>query len=100
MISDHGAVPMLSKLAYTKNDLLRRHLADAIAQCCNWGNNRSAFGQYGAVPPLVKYLKSEDPTVHRSTAKALHQLSKDGIFIPISSFIFTRESTHILYPCY
>ena len=27
--------------------------------------------------PLVKYLKSQDAAVHRSTARALHQLSKD-----------------------
>ena len=36
-----------------------------------------AFGQEGAVAPLVKYLKSSDAAVHRSTARALHQLSKD-----------------------
>ena len=27
--------------------------------------------------PLVRYLKAKDPEVHRSTAKALFQLSKD-----------------------
>ncbi len=27
--------------------------------------------------PLVKYLKSGDQVVHRSTARALYQLSKD-----------------------
>ena len=27
--------------------------------------------------PLVRYLKSRDPVVHRSTARALYQLSKD-----------------------
>ena len=78
VISDHGAVFMLSKLTHIKNDLLRKHLAEAIAQCCNWGNNRVAFGNGGAVAPLVRYLKSGDLDVHRSTAKALHQLSKDS----------------------
>jgi hypothetical protein len=70
---------MLAKLANTKNDKLRRHLAEAIARCCHWGNNRVAFGSANAVAPLVKYLKSNDPEVHKSTAFALHQLSKDGI---------------------
>ncbi len=52
-------------------------MAEAIAECCKWGNNRQAFGENQAVAPLVKYLKSSDPNVHRSTAKALHQLSKN-----------------------
>ena len=42
-----------------------------------WRNNRVAFGQAEAVAPLVKYLQSPDPEVHRATACALHQLSKD-----------------------
>lgn len=42
-----------------------------------WGNNRVAFGAAGAVAPLVHYLKSPSTDVHRSTAKALFQLSKD-----------------------
>ena len=62
---------------YQTDDKLRRHLADAIARCCMWGNNRVAFGQNGAVAPLVKYLKSPDQNVHRATAKALYQLSRD-----------------------
>lgn len=59
------------------DDKLRRHLAEAIARCCNWGNNRTAFGREGAVAPLVKYLRSQDENVHRSTARALYQLSKN-----------------------
>ncbi|CAG5117257.1 unnamed protein product, partial [Candidula unifasciata] len=58
-------------------DKLRRHLAEAIARCCNWGNNRIAFGKERAVAPLVRYLKSKDENVHRSTARALFQLSKN-----------------------
>ena len=42
-----------------------------------WRNNRVAFGQAKAVAPLVSYLQSPDPEVHRATACALHQLSKD-----------------------
>ncbi|KAI8822493.1 armadillo-type protein [Fimicolochytrium jonesii] len=77
VITDHGVVPMLGKLTNTRNDRLRRHLAEAIARCCHWGNNRVAFGTASAVAPLVKYLRSPDEEVHRSTARALHQLSMD-----------------------
>ena len=42
-----------------------------------WRNNRVAFGEASAVAPLVTYLQSSDLAVHRSTACALHQLSKD-----------------------
>lgn len=59
------------------DDKLRRHLAEAIARCCNWGNNRKAFGREKSVAPLVKYLNSSDENVHRSTARALFQLSKN-----------------------
>ncbi|XP_060638451.2 outer dynein arm-docking complex subunit 2 [Anolis sagrei] len=77
VITDHGVVPLLSKLANTNNDKLRRHLADAISRCCMWGSNRVAFGNTKAVAPLVRYLKSSDPAVHRATAQALYQLSED-----------------------
>ena len=77
MITDHGVVPMLAKLTNTRSDKLRQHLAEAIARCCRWGNNRVAFGTAGAVAPLVKYLRSVDEEVHRATARALHQLSMD-----------------------
>ena len=68
-----GLLPILLQT----DDKLRRHLAEAVARCCNWGNNRVAFGEAGAVAPLVKYLRSSDVVVHRSTARALYQLSKD-----------------------
>ncbi|NXV12093.1 ARMC4 protein, partial [Cepphus grylle] len=77
VITDHGVVPLLSKLANTNNDKLRRHLAEAISNCCMWGSNRIAFGETKAVAPLVRYLKSKDPSVHRATAQALYQLSED-----------------------
>ncbi|XP_062984526.1 outer dynein arm-docking complex subunit 2 [Elgaria multicarinata webbii] len=77
VITDHGVVPLLSKLANTNNDKLRRHLAEAISRCCMWGSNRIAFGDTKAVAPLVRYLKSSDPAVHRATAQALYQLSED-----------------------
>ncbi|XP_049654292.1 outer dynein arm-docking complex subunit 2 isoform X1 [Accipiter gentilis] len=77
VITDHGVVPLLSKLANTNNDRLRRHLAEAISSCCMWGSNRVTFGETKAVAPLVRYLKSNDPSVHRATAQALYQLSED-----------------------
>jgi hypothetical protein len=77
VITDHGVVPMLAHLTATPEDALRRQLAEAIARCCNWGNNRVTFGTEGAVHPLVRYLHRKDPMMHRSTARALHQLSKD-----------------------
>lgn len=42
-----------------------------------WGSNRASFGDAGAVPPLVRYLKSKDSAVHQNTVMALYQLSKD-----------------------
>ncbi|KAM7070055.1 outer dynein arm-docking complex subunit 2 isoform 1-T1 [Acridotheres tristis] len=77
VMTDHGVVPLLSKLANTNNNKLRRHLAEAIAHCCMWGSNRVAFGETKAVAPLARYLKSKDPLVHRATALALYQLSED-----------------------
>ncbi|OCT73927.1 hypothetical protein XELAEV_18032888mg [Xenopus laevis] len=78
VITDHGVVPLLSALANTTDDKLRRHLAEAISRCCMWGNNRVAFGESKAVAPLVHYLKSSDPLVHQATAQALYQLSEDA----------------------
>ncbi|XP_021242225.1 armadillo repeat-containing protein 4 isoform X4 [Numida meleagris] len=77
VITDHGVVPLLSKLVNTNNDKLRHHLAEAISHCCMWGSNRVTFGENKAVAPLVHYLKSNDPLVHRATAQALYQLSED-----------------------
>nr|XP_021532116.1 armadillo repeat-containing protein 4 isoform X2 [Aotus nancymaae] len=78
VITDHGVVPLLSKLANTNNNKLRHHLAEAISRCCTWGRNRVAFGEHKAVAPLVRYLKSNDTNVHRATAQALYQLSEDA----------------------
>ncbi|NXM76296.1 ARMC4 protein, partial [Serilophus lunatus] len=77
VMTDHGVVPLLSKLANTNDDKLKRHLAEAISHCCMWGSNRVAFGETKAVAPLVRYLKSKDPSVHRATAQALYQLSEE-----------------------
>ena len=77
VITDHGVIEKLSRLANTNNDLLRAKLAEAIGNCCDWSGNRALFGQSGAVAPLVAYLTTNDLEVHRSTSVALYQLSKD-----------------------
>lgn len=74
VITDHNVVPMLAKLANTKDDRLRQHLAEAIARCCEWRDNGVNFGE--AVAPLVNYLHSASLDVHRATAQALFHLSK------------------------
>ncbi|EDQ87886.1 uncharacterized protein MONBRDRAFT_37775, partial [Monosiga brevicollis MX1] len=77
VITDHAVVPLLCDLVDTKEDLLREHLAAAIANCCSFGNNRISFGEYGAVAPLAKFLRSKNDGVRGQTARALHELSKD-----------------------
>uniref|UniRef100_A0A8C2Z1T1 Outer dynein arm docking complex subunit 2 n=1 Tax=Cyclopterus lumpus TaxID=8103 RepID=A0A8C2Z1T1_CYCLU len=73
ILADLGVIQLLTKLASTTDDKLRRHLADAVCQCCMWGDNRTAFGE--AVAPLVRFLKSKDEAVLQSTALALFELS-------------------------
>ena len=86
MITDHGVIEKLSKLAQTEDELLRANLAlvniapkipsysmlksnlsclissisisQAISSCSDWSQNRATFGQSGAVAPLVTYLYS------------------------------------------
>ena len=36
VITDHGVIEKLSKLANTDNDVLRAKLAMAIGNCCEW----------------------------------------------------------------
>ena len=60
VITDHGVINKLARLANTEVDGLRAKLAEAIANCCDWAGNRAMFGQAGAVAPLVNYLSSTD----------------------------------------
>ncbi|NWS14456.1 ARMC4 protein, partial [Pachyramphus minor] len=78
VMTDHGVVPLLSKLANTNDNKLKRHLAEAVCNCCMWGSNRAAFGEYKAVGPLVRYMKANDPSVQRAAALALYQLSEEA----------------------
>ncbi|XP_072290434.1 outer dynein arm-docking complex subunit 2-like [Eucyclogobius newberryi] len=77
LLTDYGVVPLLANLTSTTDERLRRHLAEAIAYCCVWSQNRAAFGNAGAVAPLVRYVKSDNGAVHETTVVALYQLSKD-----------------------
>ena len=43
VITDHGVIEKLSKLANTEVDRLRAKLAEAIANCCDWAGNREDF---------------------------------------------------------
>ncbi|KAK5603323.1 hypothetical protein CRENBAI_010018 [Crenichthys baileyi] len=77
VLTDRGVVPLLAELTNTTDNRLRCYLAEAIGHCCMWSTNRASFGEFGAVGPLVRYLKSKDRSVLLSTAMALYQLSKD-----------------------
>jgi HEAT repeat protein len=77
VITDHGVIPLLCDLVDTPEDILRQHLASAIANCCMFGSNRMSFGENGAVAPLNKFLKSKNEDVHCQTARALYELSKE-----------------------
>ncbi|XP_026463592.1 armadillo repeat-containing protein gudu, partial [Ctenocephalides felis] len=78
VMTDHGVVGKLARLVGTTDEGLREYLADAIANCCGWSNNRILFGKLGAITPLVAYMAAADqPRVHKTTALALCRLSED-----------------------
>jgi len=77
IMSDHGVCQHLARLSPTRNDFLRRNVAEAISECCKWKSNAEDFGKRKAVSPICLYLQSEDVLVHRAAAKALAALSKD-----------------------
>lgn len=64
-----------STTVYTSDDMLRENLAAAIASCAPYGSNTQEFGR--TVAPIVGYLVSKNPRVHRTTAMALQRLSVD-----------------------
>lgn len=77
MLTDHRVIEMLANLVYTTDDLLRQHLAAAIASCAPYGSNTQELGRLKTVTPIVGYMVSADPKVHRTTAMALQKLSED-----------------------
>lgn len=64
-------------LVHTKDDLLREYLAAAIASCAPHGTNTQQLGNLRTVTPIVGYMVSTNPNVHRTTAMALQELSAD-----------------------
>lgn len=68
---------MLAHLVYTTDDLLRENLAAAIASCAPYANNTQELGRLRTVTPIVGYMVSNNPRVHRTTAMALQKLSED-----------------------
>lgn len=56
---------------------MRKNLAAAIASCATFGNNTQELGRLRTVTPIVSYMTSDDPEVHRTTAMALEKLSMD-----------------------
>ncbi|XP_055710057.1 armadillo repeat-containing protein gudu [Phlebotomus papatasi] len=77
VLSDHKVIYMLADLVHTTDDLLRENLAAAIASCAPYGNNTHELGRLKTVTPIVGYMVSSNPKVHRTTAMALEKLSED-----------------------
>lgn len=77
ILSDHGVVGLLADRIYTTDDLLREHLAAAVASCAPHGNNIQEFGELRTVTPLVGYMASVNTRVQRTAAMALEKLSTD-----------------------
>ena len=53
VITDHGVIEKLSRLANTENDLLRAKLAQAIGNCCDWA------GKYPSLRTVLTYYRSQ-----------------------------------------
>lgn len=57
--------------------MLRENLSAAIASCAPYGTNTQELGRLKTVAPIVGYMVSKNPRVHRTTAMALQRLSVD-----------------------
>ncbi|XP_005180225.2 armadillo repeat-containing protein gudu [Musca domestica] len=77
ILTDLKVIYKLAELVNTTEDLLRKNLAAAIASCATYGNNTQELGRLRTVTPIVSYMTSDDPEVHRTTAMALEKLSMD-----------------------
>ncbi|XP_055383292.1 uncharacterized protein LOC129613316 [Condylostylus longicornis] len=77
ILTDLKVVYKLATLVHTTDDLLRENLAAAIASCATYSNNTQEFGRLKTVSPIVGYMGSNNPAVHRTTAMALEKLSMD-----------------------
>lgn len=56
---------------------MREHLAAAIASCAPYRTNTQELSDLRTVTPIVAFMTSTNPRVHRTTAMALQQLSED-----------------------
>lgn len=77
VLSDHKVIAMLADLVHTNDDMLRENLAAAIASCAPYGKNTQELGRLKTVTPIIGYMVSNNPRVHRTTAMALQKLSVD-----------------------
>ncbi|EDV59208.1 armadillo repeat-containing protein gudu [Drosophila erecta] len=77
ILTDLKVIYKLADLVQTTDDLLRMNLAAAVAACACFGNNTEELGRLRTVTPIVTYMTSDNPLVHRSTAMALEKLSMD-----------------------
>lgn len=77
ILTDLRVIYKLSDLVNTTDDNLRMYLAAAVASCACYGTNTEEFGRLRTVTPIVTYMTSDNPEVHRTTAMALEKLSMD-----------------------
>lgn len=73
----YGLDFVVSFTVFTSDDMLRENLAAAIASCAPYGTNTQELGRLRTVAPIVGYMISKNPRVHRTTAMALQRLSVD-----------------------
>lgn len=86
ILTDYEVVPLLVSLVYTKDEELKRWVAEAIATCSGLDKNVKSFSS--AVVPLADSLKrSSDVAVKRAIACALEKLSRD----PYNCFIIHQH---------
>lgn len=86
ILTDYEVVPLLISLVYTKDEELKRWVAQAIATCSGLDKNVKSFSS--AVVPLANSLKrSSGVAVKRAVACALERLSLD----PYNCFIIQQH---------
>ncbi|XP_047343609.1 outer dynein arm-docking complex subunit 2 isoform X2 [Vespa velutina] len=79
ILTDHGVVAKLARLAKTENEDLRANLTLAIAYCCEWDDNSSEFGKHKIIAPLVGYMNTKNKVVLKGVCIAMYHLSKDAM---------------------
>lgn len=72
-----GKFLFFTQTVFTSDDMLRENLAAAIASCAPYRTNTQELGRLKTVAPIVGYMVSKNPRVHRTTAQALQRLSVD-----------------------